>query len=178
MAERFDQLDPKHVAFIEAQHLFFVGTASVDSFINVSPNGLDTLRVLGPNRIVWLNLTGSGNETSSHVQRDGRMTLMFCSFDRQPLILRVYGRAQVIHPQDAQWPGLIDAFDTLPGARQCFDMQIELILTSCGYAVPHYELKGERETLTNWAHKKGQAGIEAYWAQTNARALDGSEIKR
>ncbi len=174
--ERFDALDDKLCDFIRHQHVFFVGTGGSRGAINVSPKGLDTLRIVNPGRIVWLNLTGSGNETSAHVQENGRMTLMFCSFDRQPLILRLYGTATIVHPRDSAWPTLVSHFDTFTGARQIFDFTIDLVQTSCGYAVPHYAYEGERETLTKWSEKKGKGGIESYWAEMNTVSLDGQPI--
>lgn len=173
MGQRFVELADEHITFIAAQHLFFVGTAAADGLINVSPKGMDTLRVLGPGRIVWLNLTGSGNETAAHVLEDERMTLMFCSFDRKPLILRAYGRAGVVHPRDEEWGELIKLFPAQTGARQVFDLTIDLVQTSCGYGVPFYEHKGERPTLTKWADIKGPAGVEAYWTEKNTRSLNG-----
>jgi hypothetical protein len=129
--------------------------------------------VLSSKRLVWLNVTGSGNETAAHLLELKRMTLMFCAFDGDPMILRVYGQAQVIHPRDAQWPELICLLPGLPGARQIFDVQIELVQTSCGMAVPLLEYRGERDALNHWAVKKGQAGIEQYWADKNQLSLDG-----
>lgn len=173
MAKQFDELLPEHTDFINAQHLFFVGSAGAEGFVNVSPKGMDSLRVLGPNRLIWLNLTGSGNETAAHVLENGRMTIMFCSFDKQPLILRVYGRAEVIHPRDNSWDDLADHFPDYLGARQIFDLGIELVQTSCGFAVPYYDFQGERDTLTNWASKKGADGLEEYWMEKNQLSLDG-----
>lgn len=175
MAERFPELTPKLIGFIEKQHLFFVGTCGDDTSVNISPKGLDSLRVLGPNRVLWLNLTGSGNETAAHLRENSRMTLMFCSFDRQPLILRLYGQAQAIHPKDGGWEELIGHFPDYTGARQIFDMAVDLVQTSCGYAVPLYDLKGERPTLTKWAEKRGREGVEDYWRDKNTLSLDGKE---
>ena len=175
MAERFESLTDRHIAFIRNQHLFFVGTCGADTSVNVSPKGLDTLRVLTPNRIIWLNLTGSGNETAAYLGENKRMTLMFCSFDRQPLILRVYGQAAAVHPNDSAWNGLIGHFPDYTGARQVFDLSIELVQTSCGYAVPLYELKDERPTLTKWAENKGREGVQQYWLEKNTLSLDGKE---
>ncbi|MFW5824970.1 MAG: pyridoxamine 5'-phosphate oxidase family protein [Marinobacter sp.] len=173
MAKQFESLLTEHRDFIGAQHLFFVGSAGAEGFVNVSPKGLDSLRVLGPNRLVWLNLTGSGNETAAHVLENGRMTVMFCSFDRQPLILRVYGRADVVHPWDNGWAELVGEFPEHPGARQIFDLDIELVQTSCGFAVPYYAFQGERETLTSWAGKKGADAVKDYWLRENRVSLDG-----
>lgn len=173
MSDRFQQLSEKHADFIRKQHLFFVATAGQEGSINLSPKGLDSLRVLTPSRVVWLNLTGSGNETAAHVLENNRMTLMFCSFDKQPLILRLYGEAEVIHPRDNSWEALVGHFPEHLGARQIFDLRVNLVQTSCGYAVPYYELKGQRPTLTNWANKRGKAGVEDYWSEKNSLSLDG-----
>ncbi len=172
MAQRYNELNEKFTDFIRRQHLFFVGTADDDSKVSVSPKGLDTLRVLDNTRIVWLNLTGSGNETAAHLQSYGRITLMFCAFTGNPLILRVYGHGRVIHPRDAEWHELIGLFPELPGARQIIDVGIELVQTSCGFGVPLLEFQGER-TLQNWAEKKGVDGIKKYWEDKNQLSLDG-----
>ena len=173
MAQRFTELLEKHIQFIEAQKLFFVGTATEDSHINISPKGMDSFRVLASTRVVWLNLTGSGNETAAHVQQLPRMTIMFCSFDGDPLILRLYGTARVIHMKDPQWNELISLFPQLPGARQIFDLSIELVQTSCGFGVPLYAYSGDRPLLVEWANKKGEEGVKRYWAEKNQVSLDG-----
>lgn len=173
MAQKFETLLPEHTDFINAQHLFFVGSAGAEGFVNVSPKGMDTLRILAPNKLIWLNLTGSGNETAAHVLENRRMTLMFCSFDKQPLILRVYGDAEVVYPRDESWASLIEHFPSYTGARQIFDLNIELVQTSCGFAVPYYDFQGERNTLTSWADKRGVEGVKDYWAEKNLVSLDG-----
>lgn len=172
MADRFPELLDKHIKFIENQHLFFVGTAGAEGTVNVSPKGMDSFRVIDKSRVAWLNLTGSGNETAAHVLENSRMTVMFCSFDKQPLILRLYGQARVSHPRDDDWSKLSALFPSFVGARQIFDLEVELVQGSCGYAVPFYELKGERPTLTNWADKRGRDGVEDYWKDRNTRSLD------
>ncbi len=174
MSEMFKQLTQKHIDFIKAQHVFFVATADAEGRINVSPKGMDTLRVINESEVVWLNLTGSGNETATHVLDNGRMTVMFCSFDRQPLILRLYGKADAIHPRDEEaWAKYSEVFNHQPGSRQFFEFHLDLVQTSCGYAVPFYEFQGERKTLTKWSNKKGDAGIADYWQETNQTSLDG-----
>jgi hypothetical protein len=160
-------------AFIEMQKLFFVGTATASGNINVSPKGLDSLRVLGRNRVAWLNLTGSGNETAAHIRELNRMTLMFCAFEASPLILRLYGSARAIHRYDADWETCYAWFKPLPGARQIFDMQIDLVLTSCGMGVPLFDYAGDRQQLVNWALRKGDAGLEKYQQEKNRTSLDG-----
>lgn len=173
MGQRYTELSDKHQAFIGQQKMFFVGTATADSRVNVSPKGMDSLRVLGPRRVVWLNVTGSGNETSAHVQQLPRMTLMFCAFEGAPLILRLYGQAQVVHHSDARWRELFALFPPLPGARQIFELDIELVQTSCGMAVPYFDYVADRELLSDWATKKGPDGLKRYWDEKNQASLDG-----
>lgn len=163
--------------FIERQRLFFVATADCEGRINISPKGLDTLRVLGANRVVWLNLTGSGNETAAHLQRNDRITIMLCAFEGDPLILRLYGHGRVYHPRNPQWRSLIGLFPLLAGARQIIDMTVDLVQTSCGMAVPRLVFKAERDELEKWARRKGEEGIRAYWREKNQLSLDGKPTK-
>ncbi len=150
MAQRFNFLEEEHIEFIRQQHLFFVATAAAEGRVNVSPKGMDTLKVISQNQVTWLNLEGSGNETAIHIQENGRMTLMFCSFTKKPLILRLYGQAAVIHHGDSQWAELLHLFDEYAGARQIFQLSIDLVQTSCGFAVPFFEYGGERELVKQW----------------------------
>lgn len=173
MSQLYKTITPKIQQFIENQKMFFVATATADSRINLSPKGMDSLRVVNPNRVIWLNLTGSGNETAAHVQENPRMTLMLNSFDEKPLILRLYGTAKTIHGDDPDWKVFFPLFPYHPGARQIFDMKVDLVQTSCGTAVPLYEFVGEREQLNSWAEKKGEDGIKAYWKEKNKLSLDG-----
>ncbi len=175
MAERFEQLNDKHIDFIQQQHLYFVGTAGAEGFVNVSPKGMDSLRIIDESTVAWLNLTGSGNETAAHVLENGRMTMMFCSFDKQPLILRLYGQAIATHPRDEGWAGLSKLFPEYVGARQIFTLDLDLVQTSCGYAVPHYTLQGERPTLTKWADNHGESGVKDYWMEKNTRSLNDKD---
>lgn len=173
MGQQFRELSEKHIQFIAEQKIFFVGTASADSRVNVSPKGMDSLRVLGSNRVAWLNVTGSGNETAAHVQLDPRMTVMFCAFDGQPQILRIYGSAKAVHRGDPEWPELFSLFKPLPGARQIFDVNIDLVQTSCGMGVPNFAYVGERESLNEWAVRKGEEGLKQYWEDKNQMSIDG-----
>jgi hypothetical protein len=175
VAEQFEKLNNKHKAFIEQQHLYFVGTAGSQGYVNVSPKGMDSFRILDDTTVVWLNLTGSGNETAAHVLENGRMTIMFCSFDKQPLIMRLYGHAVAVHPRDQRWDELYPLFPTYTGARQIFILNVDLVQTSCGYAVPYYELKGERPTLTKWADNHGEQGIRDYWEQKNMKSINDKD---
>lgn len=173
MAKQYDAIDDKLRAFIEKQQMFFVATAAPTGKINLSPKGLDSLKVLDTNRVIWLNLTGSGNESAAHLKQANRMTIMFCSFDKNPLILRLYGQAQTIHEGAHEWNELSQHFPTFVGARQIFDMQVDLVQTSCGFGVPLYEFSGQRDTLEKWAEKKGKSGIREYWEEKNTISLDG-----
>lgn len=173
MGHRFNELSTKQIQFIGEQKIFFVGTATAESRVSVSPKGMDSFRVLGSQRVAWLNTTGSGNETSAHVQQSPRMTIMFCAFDGAPLILRIYGTAKVAHRGDPEWNELFALFNPLPGARQIFDIAVDLVQTSCGMAVPYFSYVGERELLSDWAAKKGQEGLKRYWEQKNQFSIDG-----
>lgn len=173
MGKKYSEINDRLLQFIEAQKLYFVATAAAEGRVNVSPKGMDSLRVVSPNRVVWLNLTGSGNETAAHVQQDPRMTLMFCAFEGAPMILRLYGRARAVHRNDADWSALYRLFTPQPGARQIFDLDVDLVQTSCGMGVPLFEYGGDRDALQRWALNKGEAGIEQYWSDRNQVSLDG-----
>ena len=143
MSEFFDHITTEMKQFIEAQPVFFVATAARESRINLSPKGMDTFRVLDEKRVAYLDLTGSGNETAAHLLHDGRITIMFCSFDSNARIARLYGRGVVIHPTDERWPKLIANFPKLPGVRQVMEINVESAMTSCGYGVPRMGDAGE-----------------------------------
>lgn len=175
MGQRFAEIKDSLREFITQQQIFFVATAAADGRVNLSPKGMDTLRVLAPDRLVWLNVTGSGNETASHLRNQPRMTLMFCAFAGAPLILRVYGQARVIHIGEAEWATLSALFPSLPGARQIFDLQVDLVQTSCGMAVPLFDFAGQRNDLNNWALRKGKTGLRDYWHQRNSQSIDGHD---
>ncbi len=173
MAEQFTEITDSLQEFIGRQKVFFVGTAAADGRVNVSPKGRDTLRILDPNRVVWLNLTGSGNETAAHLLENDRMTLMFCAFAGDPMILRLYGHARLVHPGEEAWEQCIELFPPLPGPRQIIDMAVDLVLTACGYAVPLYDFVNERELLAQWAARQGEQRLAAYRRKHNSVSLDG-----
>lgn len=177
MGQRYAEITPRLIQFIQQQKIFFVATAASDGRINLSPKGVDTLRVLGPNRVAWLNLTGSGNETAAHLLDNDRMTLMFCAFEGDPVILRLYGHARLYHPRDPEWGELARLFPDIPGARQVIDLNVDLAMTSCGMGVPFFEYRGERGQLEAWADRKGKDGIEQYWRQKNQVSIDGKPTK-
>ncbi len=171
--KQFTEIDAATRLFIEQQHVFFVGTAAADGRVNVSPKGLDSFRVLDGQRVAWLNLTGSGNETAAHLRELNRITIMFCAFEGQPNILRLYGTGTVFHPRDAEWAELRALFPPLPGARQIIVVDLDLVTTSCGMAVPFLDYQGEREQLSHSLEKKGPDGVQEYWEQRNTLSLDG-----
>jgi len=173
MARFYAELEHKHRDFIAAQKIFFTATAPATGRINLSPKGMDSLRVIDGHCVAYLDLTGSGNETAAHLKHDARMTMMFCSFDVDPLILRLYGCGRAVRRQDADWAAWRAHFPDLPGERQIIVLQIESVQTSCGYAVPQYDYRGERETLARWAEKKGTLGLLEYWRDKNQRSIDG-----
>ena len=172
MAEFFDALTDKHVAMIEKQPIFFVATAASEGRINLSPKGYDAFRVLQPGRVAYLDLGGSGNETHAHLAADGRITIMFCNFDRPALILRIYGRGRPVLPQDPDWDGLSANFTLLPGTRQIFVIDVESVQTSCGWGVPFMSLEGERETLQKAHRQTDPAAWEAKVASRTS-SIDG-----
>ncbi len=169
------KLTPKQTDFVEAQPMFFVATAAADGRVNVSPKGMDTLRVVDPQRIVWLNLSGSGNETAAHVESNGRMTLMFMSITDQPLILRLYGTAQVIHPRQESWNEMVAMFPTLGGSRQIFDLRIEETATSCGTGVPIMTVDAVRADTEMEPFYAAMTSEEMhdYWSRKNVESIDG-----
>lgn len=173
MGKQYGKIEDNIKEFINQQKMFFVGTAANDGRVNVSPKGMDTFRVIDENRVLWLNLTGSGNETAAHIIANNRITIMFCAFEGKPNILRLYGKAKIYHPDDDEWSSLASSFPTIPGSRQIFDVNIDLVQTSCGFAVPFYEYMGEREELKNWAEKQGEERIHNYWHKKNSSSIDG-----
>lgn len=173
MAEFTDTLTDKHIAFIERQPVYFTATAAADARINLSPKGYaDSFKVLSDNRVAYLDLGGSGNETHAHLAADGRITIMFCAFDRTALILRIYGRGRAVLPQDAEWDALAANFKLIPGTRQIFVIDIESVQTSCGWGVPMMELQHERETLQKY-HRQADRDQWVEKFQGRTKSIDG-----
>ena len=173
MSKFYTKISSRLQKFIEAQKIFFVATAPNLGRINLSPKGMDSFRVLNENRVLWLNVTGSGNETAAHLLENNRITIMFCSFEKAPNILRLYGTGKEIKEGDKEWEELISLFPETPGTRQIFDIKVESAQTSCGMSIPYFEYKGEREDLNNWAVGKGKEGIKKYWQEKNLTSIDG-----
>jgi hypothetical protein len=178
MADFFDALSPEHVAMIGAQPVFFVATAAADARINLSPKGLhETLKILSPRRVAYLDLGGSGNETNAHLLADdngtgGRITIMVCNFEQPALILRIYGRGRPVLPMDAEWDALATHFTLLPGTRQIFDIAIESVQTSCGWGVPLMEYERDRQTLVKY-HAQANPSQWAATFSTRIASIDG-----
>ena len=173
MGKVYSEVTDELAEWIAEQKVFFVATAAPDGLINLSPKGLDTLKVISPNRCIWLNLTGSGNETAAHLLESDRITLMLCAFEGKPLILRIYGHARVIQSNSPGWDTLLSYFPDISGARQIVDVTVDKVQTSCGFGVPLLEFKAERDMLTKWSDSKGPEGIYDYWQEKNAVSLDG-----
>lgn len=177
MGKRLDNIPEDLQTFIEGQKIFFVGTARSEGTVNISPKGMDSLRVLSPNKVIWLNVTGSGNETAAHLLERPRMTIMFCAFEGKPLILRLYGKAKIFHPRDKSYQDYIGHFPHNISSRQIIELDVELVQTSCGYGVPFMDYKEERTQLNAWAEVKGEEKIKEYWKEKNTISLDGHETK-
>jgi hypothetical protein len=175
MGKLYDHITDDLAEFIRAQPVFFVATAplAADGHVNVSPKGLDSLRILSPQRVAYLDMTGSGNETSAHIHENGRITFMFCAFNRPPSILRLYGHGYTILPGSDEWAQLAPLFPDYHGARQIIAADIDRVQTSCGYAVPLMDYVGQRDTLLRWAKSKGDQGLDEYRCEKNVRSIDG-----
>lgn len=174
MGRTYDALDAHLIDWIGRQHLFFVATAPRDEgHVNLSPKGHDTFRVLDERTVAYLDLTGSGIETVAHLRENGRLTIMFCAFEGPPQILRLYGRGEVVEPDDATFAELVATFPPLPGTRSVVVLHVDRISSSCGYSVPLYSYEGERDTLLEWAERKGPDGLDAYHTEKNALSIDG-----
>ncbi len=176
MSEFFEHITDSHAAFIAKQPVFFVATAAAGARINLSPKGMDCFRVLSPTTAAWLDYGGSGNETNAHLAADGRITVMFCAFDRPALIYRLYGQARAVLPQDDEWPGLAAHFSVERGVRQIFVMNIQSTQTSCGWAVPEMALKAERQTLRKF-HAQEEPAERLTKYQDRNRSIDGLPVR-
>ena len=173
MAKFYTELDNSLRRFIAQQKIFFTASAPNDGRVNLSPKGMDSFRCLDSKTVAYLDLTGSGNETAAHIFENGRLTIMFCSFTEKPLILRLYGHGRVVRKNDEDWNRLYSKFTPIVGERQIIVLEIESLQTSCGFAVPVYELKEERDKLVEWAENKGESGLLEYRQTKNQVSIDG-----
>ena len=174
MASVLPEITSELRVWIAQQKMFFVATAPLTEagLVNCSPKGMDSFRVLGPTEVAYLDLTGSGAETLAHIRENQRVTFMFCAFDGLPNIVRLHGRGSIVTPQMPEWATLRPQFPDYPGARAIIRAQLLRISDSCGYAVPHYDYREDRDVLLRWTNNKGEAGVRAYQQQNNLRSLD------
>ena len=175
MGKFFDHINPNHQEFISKQKMFFVASAplAINGHINLSPKGIDSFSVLSDRQVAYMDIIGSGNETSAHLLENGRITIMFCAYDGPPNILRLYGTGRTILPGDAAWDELAGHFELQLATRQIILADIDMVQTSCGFSVPLYEYMGERDHATKWANAKGADGLETYKKEKNRVSLDG-----
>ena len=174
MGRAFDSITDQMRAFIERQHVFFVATAPDEGgHVNLSPKGYDSLRILGENRVAYLDLTGSGAETIAHVRQNGRITFMFCAFEGKPNIVRLYGAGRYVRPGDPEFDELIAGFGPYNGARSIVVADIDRTSTSCGYSVPFMDYVDERQRLDQHWEGKSETDLDEYWAKKNAASIDG-----
>ncbi|MCR8561820.1 pyridoxamine 5'-phosphate oxidase family protein [Mucilaginibacter sp. BJC16-A38] len=175
MGKFFNDISDQHKSFIEKQKIFFVGTSplTANGHVNLSPKGMDSFHVLSPNKVAYMDIIGSGNETSAHLLENGRITIMFCAFDGPPNILRLYGKGYTVLPGDAEWQSLTAHFKLVLATRQIIVATINEVQTSCGFSVPYYSYEGERDQAEKWALNKGEQGLEAYKKEKNLVSLDG-----
>lgn len=174
MGKLHDSIKPAHADFIQQQHIFFVSTAplSADGRVNLSPKGLNCFQVLSENKVGYMDLISSGNETSAHTLENGRITIMFCSFEGAPNILRLYGKGFTVLPGTEEWDEYASHFTIYPSTRQLIIVEVDLVQTSCGFGVPLYQYQGERDIHFEWAEKKGADGLHEYVQKNNLKSLD------
>jgi hypothetical protein len=172
MAKFADSLSSELQDFILNQKIFFTASAAAEGRINLSPKGMDTIRVLSDRELAYLDFTGSGNETAAHLLAANRVTFMWCSFDEKPLILRAYCTGRAVRPRDAEWPNYAQHFTLVPGARQIIVAKVQSVQTSCGFAVPRMQFLEHRPMLVEWCEKRGADGIQKYWEEKNQTSID------
>ena len=175
MAKTYEIIDAKLAEWIGQQHLFFVASAPLarTGHINCSPKGGDSFRVLDPVTVAYQDLTGSGAETIAHLRENGRVVIMFCAFDGAPRIVRLHGQGEALTPGHADYASLVAHFPPHLGTRAFIRITVNRIADSCGYAVPLYEYRAERDILDKWTESKGPDKIKEYQRAKNAHSLDG-----
>lgn len=175
MGRAHGELTSELAAWIERQPVFFVATAplSPDGHVNASPKGLDSLRIIGPRQVAYLDLTGSSAETIAHLRENGRIVLMFCSFEGPPKIVRVYGRGTVVTRRSRDWSVWRDRFPDLSAPRSIIVVDVDRVGDSCGFGVPRMVFSGERADLGRWAKNKGAEELAAYRRKKNSTSIDG-----
>ncbi len=167
-----ENIDASLQEWIEEQPMFFVATAPIKGHINVSPKGYDSLRVIDPTTVTYLDLTGSGAETIAHLIENQRITLMWCAFSGKPNIVRVYGKAEVHHIDSDGFTERSHLFDELAGARAIIETKITRVSTSCGWSIPEFEYSNERPALKEWIDRRGPDGVREYQTERNQSSID------
>lgn len=175
MAKIFPEITDELRAWITRQKIFFVATAplSAQGHVNCSPKGADTFRVLDARTVIYLDLTGSGAETIAHLRENKRIVVMFCAFEGEPRVLRFHGRGECVRKKDAEFPSLARHFRDNLAVRSIIKINVERVSTSCGYAVPLYDFRQQRETLETWAKRKGPLGLDIFRRDHNTVSIDG-----
>ena len=174
MGRTYDEITDAAADWIGRQQMFFVATAPADGgHINLSPKGLDTLRIVGPSEVAYLDLTGSGAETIAHLRDNGRITMMFCAFDGPPRIVRLYGAGTYIAADDAGFTEAAEPFGEHLGARAVISIRVDRVADSCGFGVPEYTYVGQRDRLPAYAAKHTEEETRDYWAEKNSKSIDG-----
>jgi len=175
MGKEYTEITPKIQAWIDRQHMFFVSTAPLSDggLINCSPKGLDSFCVLGPHQIGYVDVGGSGIETVAHLRENGRIVIMMCAFTGPPIIFRFYGQGVVVEPEDSGFSALLKKFPNLPTARNIIVIELERIIDSCGFGVPLYDFRQQRDSLPNYFANKTEKEILAYRVERNSESLEG-----
>lgn len=175
MSKLYEHITDRLEAFIKRQHVFFVATAPLEDggHVNVSPKGQNTFAILDPHTVAYQDFSGSGAETIAHLKQNGRITIMFCSFEGPPFILRLYGKGEVLEPIDPNFDALNKRFALDLGVRSIIRVELTRIQDSCGFGVPLYAFVKPRDTLLQWAEKKGEQGIVQFKREHNVRSIDG-----
>ncbi|MDQ0050103.1 hypothetical protein J2T18_004425 [Paenibacillus polymyxa] len=175
MGKKFSSILPEYKEFIQRQHIFFVGSAPISEtgHVNISPKGYDSFRILSDQEVAYLDLSGSGNETSAHIIENGRVTIMFCAFEGEPSVLRLYGTGTVVLPNTKRWNELYPLFNPLPGARQIIVIDVHMVQDSCGFAVPFMTYTSEREKLKDVAIQMGEEVLKKYAYEKSLESIDG-----
>lgn len=175
MAKTYPEITEPLQAFIKAGPIFFVATAPLDpkGHVNLSPKGLDTLRIFDPKTVAYLDIFGSGVETIAHLRENGRIVLMFCSFQGPPKILRLHGSGRVVEPHEPEFVSLQQHFPVYEGTRAIIVVELNRVSDSCGYGVPLLKFEADRVELPTWCRKRGTAGLKIYRKEKNRQSVDG-----
>ena len=175
MGKVYEKIEPHIKEFIQKQRMFFVSTAplSAEGLVNVSPKGWDSIRFIDDHTVAYIDLTGSGIETIAHVKENRRITLLFCAFEGPPKLVRLQGKGTIHEKSSDEFQDLLPLFPEYPSARAIIKIDLTRVSDSCGYTVPFYEYKGERDTMNKWLDRKGVENLEDYHKEKNSHSLDG-----